>query len=392
MILAFFLVMLLLVSFAFSVYRNFVSIILVGPIVFAFAVKTPVQIATGMTSVGYFGYYSSLEESYATGLILFGTFWLGYLTSNTPKISIGNVQELNKPLFIWQHDSIIFIFSVLALFLLYGTDWFQGNRFGGTATIGGLARTLFSLLVFSYLMFCFRARRYVKKRASTEMIKLSTFLLFSFLIMNFAGLRGWAILGVMIIFFNQFIKARGWVKTLLIFSIFPLITLKRILSGEGLSLRIGAQGDFVEVIGVLTDLKRTGFELDFFSLFNYVIQALPLSARSSVQLFTSTEQILGHVVPNFMTSQMGFNVSTFHVLYFLFGFYCLPLLFGMGRLFSILITKTLNEKRALNSTLYLLSTMSILNLGGLKYVTVYILVLASIRATSRLSKGRTIQS
>lgn len=384
--LIFLMVAALLLSFGYAIYKNFLSLILVGPMVFAFTVKTPLQLAAGLPVVGYFGFYSSIIASYQIGLLIFGAFWIGFLSSQKARFSLASIESKSR-FSVLQHDALIFFLATLLLFTFYGSNWMQGNRIGGTSTVGGTARLLFALLVFSYIMFCFRARAVSWRKISRTTLKLFASVSFFFLILNLAGLRGWSLLGILIVFFDRFNRAKLSTKTFAVLSVFPLLLLKRILSGEGLSFRIGAQGDFVEVIGVLNDMKASGFSLDAMSILNYAIQAVPISIRAEIPLLTSTEEILTHAVPDFLALQMGFNVSTFHVLYMLLGVLCLPLLFLLGRLFAHLINAAVRSQNALNSTLFLLLAMSVLNMGGLKYVTTYTIVLLSIKATSHLSRA-----
>ena len=386
----------LLIVFYKLIHLNFLNFILLGTFIFAISFKSLIQLyALSLTMVG-FNFTADLSSAFKVSVVFIATFIAGYLFfhKNNRSINTINKKKCTNRQFSWLHTySLIFVGSVLTLYGLYGVSWYQGNRIGGTATVGGLARMLFSLLSFSFIIFCYRFKENSFQKISRNSVNIILFLVFSFVVLNLAGLRGWALIGLIILLKRYFAKINFTAKFFLILFLLALVPLKSILSGHNQILNIGAKGDFVEVTATLIGMKENGFMLNLSSISYYAFQPIPQSFRNSVGLLTASEEILSYAIPDFLTLNMGFNVSTFHIGFAAFGYASLPVIFLLGRFYATVIDRSFNCIDPYKSTLYLYLAMSCLNLGTIKYLLTYCIFYGFVYLAIKVSnKGITINT
>jgi hypothetical protein len=370
---------LLILIFIYLCFKDLLHFVLIGTLVFGVTFKVWfLSFVLKLENVG-FKYYYDINEATWLSLALIFCFIFGILI-HMLLISKKNLMNLDLPLFRLKSISVALILpilSVVALYGLYGHSWVQGQRIGGTATVGQFARILFGVLTYSGMVLAFKLQSF-NIFSSQQLFFNILFILISYFLM-LAGLRGWVLIMFCIILNKYFISHNITKKILIITMILALVLVKPLLSGASEIFHIGAKGDFVEVTATLLALSEQGLQVPILSIFSYLINFLPVGIRMDLGFETTTEYILNIIFAEFRTLNMGFNISALHVFLSLnvfFAFIVAPLL---GFIYSILIFKIRSEGNILNSVIYLALALSAINFGSFKYLITFLLLNISVK-------------
>jgi hypothetical protein len=212
-----------------------------------------------------------------------------------------------------------------------------------------------------------------------DVFRLIAMLVVFSVLLSAMGYRGWLLMGYAIIF-GGFMKTRKLNlsrQLLVLLGLFVGVFGKKLLSSVPLEdlLKLGAQGDYIDVWGVILATESEMSLSKVKHLFTYVVSFSPIGIRHSLGLENVTDILNGIVWSDYVDVSMGFNVSTFHALYYAFGFFGLIFIPVIAYL-VIRISKLINSGRFSPSFLPVLisTTLVFFNMGSFKYVFFFIVI------------------